>query len=201
MGTADLGQLTDEQLLARACATGAGADPRRAASALLSRYQRRVYAWCYRHLRDEERARDAAQEVLLSAYRSLGSFGGRSRFSSWLFSIARNRCLSELRRPELLVDEEADALAAVSPEADPERRLLERLDEQAILDLIRDCLEPREQDAIWLRCFERMPVETITEVLGIEEATGARAVLQRARRKLRRALARRRPADEELDHG
>ena len=57
-----------------------------------------------------------------------------------------------------------------------------------IYALIRSALEPEEQKVIWLRCFDRMPVEEITRVLGIESASGARSVLQRARRKLRAAL-------------
>ena len=47
-----------------------------------------------------------------------------------------------------------------------------------------------EQKAIWLRCFERVPIDEITRLLGIEASTGARGVLQRARRKLRTALDR-----------
>ena len=52
---------------------------------------------------------------------------------------------------------------------------------------IRDELEPQEQEALWLRCFEGLSVDAITEVLAVREASGARAVLQRARRKLRAA--------------
>jgi DNA-directed RNA polymerase specialized sigma24 family protein len=42
---------------------------------------------------------------------------------------------------------------------------------------------------LWLRCFEKVPVDEITRMLGITEASGARGVLQRARRRLRAALA------------
>jgi hypothetical protein len=50
---------------------------------------------------------------------------------------------------------------------------------------MRRHLNPVEQRAFYLRCFERMPVDTITRLLAIEGATGARGVLQSARRKLR----------------
>ena len=43
----------------------------------------------------------------------------------------------------------------------------ERLAEEELLALIRRCLDPVEQQALWLRCFERMPVESITGLLGI----------------------------------
>ena len=162
---------------------------RHAASALLDRYRERVYIWCLRYTRDHEQALDMAQEVLISAYRNLGSFGGRSQFGSWIFSITRNRCLSELRRPSLLVDEEADPDDQLTRQAGPDRDLEDRLAEEELLELIRRCLDPVEQQALWLRCFEKMPVDEITKVMEIAEASGARGVLQRARRKLRAALA------------
>jgi len=45
-----------------------------------------------------------------------------------------------------------------------------------------------EQKAIWLRCFERLPIDEITGMLGIEAKSGARGMLQTARRKLKAAL-------------
>jgi RNA polymerase sigma-70 factor (ECF subfamily) len=131
---------------------------------------------------------DMTQEVLLTAFRKLNSFEGRSEFGSWLFAIVRNRCLSELRKPSLLWDGEIELDRLPASQADPEQSYIEEMDEKKVLTLIGEHLEPREQEALWLRCFEKMPVDTITEVLGIKEATGARAILQRARRKLRRAL-------------
>jgi len=55
--------------------------------------------------------------------------------------------------------------------------------------VIEASLDSVEQQAIRLRCFERMPVDAITRALDIRGSAGARAVLQRARRKLRAALA------------
>jgi len=182
---------SDEMLLASAVGDTSTSASREAASQLLARYQDRVYAWCYRHVRDRELALDLAQEVLVSAYRNLDAFDARARFSSWLFAIARNRCLSELRRkrPDHQDAEILEILADRRP--GPDRVLEETLDEDALLALVRQHLEPVEQEALWLRCFERTPVEEITRMLGVTESTGARAVLQRARRKLRAALARR----------
>jgi RNA polymerase sigma-70 factor (ECF subfamily) len=181
----------DETLVARAVANPGEPEGRAAAEELFRRYHGRVYVWCFQRVRDHERALDLAQDALLSACRALGTFEGRSRFSSWLFSIARNRCLSELRAPSLTRDEgvDPDALEDRGPglAADVE----ERLEEEATLQLIRETLEPVEQRALWLRCFERMSVEDVTRVLGITHVSGARAVLQTARRKLRAALERR----------
>lgn len=191
-----LADLPDAVLVDTVRADPDGERGRQAACQLLSRHRDRVYAWCFRRLGDADQALDVTQEVLLSAYRGLRSFHGRSAFSSWLFVIARNRCMSEIRRPRLLVDEESQPDQLRSQTKDPAALYLEGRSEQEVLDLIRRELEPLEQQVLWLRCFERMPVDRITAVLGIEEASGARGVLQRARRRLREALRRRGIATE-----
>jgi RNA polymerase sigma-70 factor (ECF subfamily) len=181
----------DEALLTAALRAGDQAARDQAVTRLLTRHQRRVYLWCYRLVRDHERALELAQDVLLSAWRHLESFGGRARFSSWLFALARNRCLSELRRSAPSFARACDIDALIDAHGDPERCLLERVGEEELLHLIRAELDGLEQEALWLRCFDGMPVDAITEVLDIRDASGARAVLQRARRKLRAALDRR----------
>ena len=184
-------QTSDDALLAAWRQDPQGSWGQRAVSQLLDRYRDRVYSWCWRHVRNRDLALDLAQEVLVSAYRNLGSFGERAQFSSWLSAIARNRCLSELRkyRPSQEDDELLHLVADERPT--PDQELEQRVDESALLDLIKGHLTQQEQDALWLRCIERMSVEEITSLLGIQEQSGARAVLQRARRRLRAALDRR----------
>ena len=182
----------DEELIARWRQAPEGEDGRRAAGLLLARWRGRVYAWSLRLMRDHEDALDVAQVVLIKAWRGLGSFNERSRFSSWLFALTRNECLTALRPRLLKRDETADPLAFLVDEDDP-GRLLENAEEEAAMEaLLRENLSPVEQQAIWLRCFERLPVEEVTRILGLTHASGARSVLQSAREKLRAALARRR---------
>ena len=190
-GPAAAEQLSDDALLAAWRQDPRGSWGQRAVSQLLGRYQDRVYAWCWRHVRHRELALDLAQEVLVSAYRNLGSFGERAQFSSWLFAITRNRCLSELRKNRLPQEDEEVLHLVADDRPTPDRDLEERLDESALLDLIEGHLTQQEQDALWLRCIERLPVDEITRLLDIQEQSGARAVLQRARRRLRAALDRR----------
>ena len=182
---------TDEELIARHAADPDGAPGRAAASTLLGRYQRRVYVWCHRYVRDPERALELAQDVLLRAWRALGTFQGRSRFGSWLFAIARNRCLNALAAPSLLRDDDVELDTLPASDGTPERMLEELQDEEALRRLLAETLDPEEREALWLRCFERLPVEEITLVMRLDNATGARGLLQRARRKLRAALDRR----------
>jgi RNA polymerase sigma-70 factor (ECF subfamily) len=186
------GDPADEELLARFRAAPDEGPGRDAAGELLGRYRGRVYLWCYRMVRDHERAMDLAQDVLVKAWRALPHFGGRSRFSSWLFAIARNECLTALRPKRLRQDPHVDPVDLLIDHDDPAALLITREEEDAMLTLITESLSPLEQDAIWLRCFERLPVGEVTRLLGLTHASGARSVLQSAREKLRAALERRR---------
>ena len=179
----------DEELLHRALDDAQGNDGRHAASMLLERYQDRVYIWCVRLVRNHELALDLAQEVLLNAYRRLDTFEGRAGFSSWLFVIARNRCLSALRKSSALRETDSMISLLADPSAGPDRLFEERLDEEELLNLIRSHLDAKEQEAVWLRCIEGLPVDEITRMLDLGTASGARGLLQRARRKLRSAMA------------
>jgi RNA polymerase sigma-70 factor (ECF subfamily) len=182
---------SDDQLLRRVREDRDGERGRMAASELLKRHSRRVVLWCWRYVRDEEQALDLAQDVLMNAYQGLRSFEGRSRFSSWLFAITRNRCLAEIarRRPERDAEAiEPEGLA--SPDAQPEFELELDQEEGRLRTLLARHLEIVEARALWLMAVERMPLAEITRILGLANATGARGVLQTARRKLRAAMAR-----------
>jgi RNA polymerase sigma-70 factor (ECF subfamily) len=57
-----------------------------------------IYQLCYRFLRHEEEAKDAAQDVFLLAQKSLPRFRGDSSLKTWLYHIAEKHCLNHLRR-------------------------------------------------------------------------------------------------------
>jgi RNA polymerase sigma-70 factor, ECF subfamily len=184
----DVDDRSDDLLLAMALSGDDERSSREAASVLLGRYREPVYRWCLSRMRDHDRALDLSQDVLISAYRNLRGFNGKAQFSSWLYAIARNRCLNSLRRPSLL-DGETDITILPDRQIGQDEELVQQQEEERVLKLIRDHLPPLDQQVLWLRCFEKVPVETITRILEIQEASGARGVLQRARRKLRAVLA------------
>lgn len=163
-------------------------DGREAVAELLSRHRDRLYTWCFRQTGDHDRALDLSQETFLAALRGLSRFEGRSEFSSWLFAIARKRYLSGLRgaREDFVADFDPDSV--IDPDPGPAELLVLLDDEQRMLDLIQRILDPEEQVAVWMRCYEGVSVEEITRLLQLESSSGARGMLQRARRKLRAAL-------------
>lgn len=192
-GTEFPSDTTDERLVAMYQCDPHGPGGIGAASVLLGRYRRQVLLWCGRYVRDREGALDLAQEVLLSAFGHLGSYHEQEKFSAWLFIIARNRCLSELRKRRIPLADQAVLELVADPGQGPDEVLQEKLAAADLRRLAAETLTSQEQDALWMRCFEAMPVDVITRQLGITEGSGARAVLQRARRKLRRALEGRSP--------
>jgi len=88
----------------------------------------------------------------------------------------------------VFADDESDVEQHPAGGANPALQLEERESEEMFYKLMITALEPLERWTLWLRCFERMPVDEITRVLRIDRASGARGVLQKARRKLRAAL-------------
>ena len=65
---------------------------------LVAPFRRELAAHCYRMLGSAQDAEDQVQETLLSAWRGIDGFEGRASVRSWLYKIATNRCLDEIRR-------------------------------------------------------------------------------------------------------
>src|SRR3990172_557932 len=71
---------------------------RAAFATLVEKYQQPVMNFIRRTLRDETEAEDLAQNVFLQVYKSASRYVSTAKFSTWLFTIARNLCLNEIRR-------------------------------------------------------------------------------------------------------
>jgi RNA polymerase sigma-70 factor (ECF subfamily) len=85
----------DSELVRRFLAGDAGA-----ATELITRHERRVYAVCLRVLGNPDDAADAAQDALLAMVRKLDGFRGEAAFTTWLYRVAMNVCYDQLRRAQ-----------------------------------------------------------------------------------------------------
>lgn len=136
---------------------------------VVKQYSRRVYALCYRTLRDEEEAKDMAQEVFVRIYAKRDSFKGRSSLYTWIYRIALNMCLTHLKKRR----------AVMVPLEDVERTLSIRdaggpggnVDLEARLAAALKSLSPKQRAVFSMRFYDRMTYKEIAEVAGT--TTGA----------------------------
>jgi RNA polymerase sigma-70 factor (ECF subfamily) len=155
--------------------------------ALFAMHQPRVYRLCLRMVGDPERARDLAQDTMLTAYRKLPEFRGDAQFGTWLYGIAKHLCLNAIRRRGEVLSE--DGVIEVDDATHSALRQLRQQEREALVTAAAQAvLDPLEQEAVYLRYVEGMPQDRITEVLGLDDKSGARGLLQRCRRKLQREL-------------
>ena len=187
-----MGELTDEELLSRYRAAGNSAAADSYLDQLFRRHHNRVAAWCYRFTRDVDSSADLAQEIFLKAFQRLDSFRGDSRFTTWLYTIARNHCMDQLRvralHPEQDLDSVPDQMADVSSE-DISSVLERRESEQLVRSLMRDTLDDTETKVMTLHYVHELPLDAVTRLLRLTNPSGAKAHIVNARRKLARAVA------------
>jgi RNA polymerase sigma-70 factor, ECF subfamily len=182
--------LSDEQLIQQFQAQGAQVEH---ADELFRRYSERVALWCWRFAGDRELARDLAQEVLMKAYSHLGSFRSDAKFSTWLYSIARNHCLNNARSQ---ARQPLDASEAINGDLQDQEQwnTLIQLERQAVAahvrELVAEALDPTEAQVMMLHYGEEIPLSAVTRMLGLKNASGAKAFIVSAKRKLSVALRR-----------
>jgi RNA polymerase sigma-70 factor, ECF subfamily len=198
-----MNELNDEELVLRYQAQSGSQQSQAFIDELFGRHHVRVAAWCYRMTGDRDSAADLAQDIFLKAFRHLRSFRGNSKFTTWLYTIARNHCSNELRsratRPEGSSDTELLDLADRGESADA--ALERRGSEQMLKDLMQAVLDETEQKVMTLHYADELPLDAITRLLGLQNASGAKAHIVSARRKLNHAIARMRSRTERAAAG
>lgn len=187
--------VSDEDLIAQYRSRTGAHEAESLWNELFRRHQGRVALWCLRLTGDREAAADLAQEVFLKAFRYLDSYRGDSRFSTWLYSIARNHCFNEIKskaaKPETAGDPDLTELADTLPDAHAQ---LERRDTAEMLrNLVRDSLTDVEARVMTLHYAEELPLDAVTQLLQLKNASGAKAYIVSAKRKLAKAVARWKP--------
>ena len=175
--------------VARRCRAG---DPA-AFEALYKTHAGRLFGLAARMMGSAQEAEDVLQEIFVNAHRKLGSFRGDSSLGTWLYRIAVNHCLDQLRSrgarmaraTESLDREEAHEPAVADPAVPT---AISRIDlERAIAQLPEGC-----RTAFVLHDVEGLEHREVAEVLGISEGT-SKSQVHKARHRLRRLLSARIP--------
>lgn len=184
----------DETELIRAAQRGDSA----AFEELVRTYDQSVLRLALSMLRSPEDARDVYQETFLRVYRNLDQFRFDCSFHTWLYRIATNLCLDQLRKRKVRKEEpvivttpdgtldRAETAAETRVEGDPLRNLFSGQIRKHVKEALAE-LTPRERMVFELRHYEGLRLRKIGEMLGTSEEA-AKNCLFRATQKMRSAL-------------
>lgn len=153
-------------------------------SVIVSRYKNKVFSIIYRIINHREDAEDITQEVFIKLFRSLDGFKHESEFSTWVFRIAYNATMTELRKRRIaFLSTDENPLLLQENEADDDYAFEENENRLAYLQKAMKRLLPEELFIISLYYSEDKPVLEIALVTGQSEAN-IKVKLYRIRKKL-----------------
>ena len=180
-------------LLAIQCLNG----NERAFEGLFKRYRPALFKFIFHMLHEYDLACDVLQQVFLQLYISLPTLDTGKPLKSWLFQVARNCCLDELRRKRVVRfselenwNEEGESeMLTFLPDPRPlPEEIAERHEVQERLQSAIQCLPPRFRSVVFLRYSKQLTFPEIGKALGMPEAT-AKTYFSRAKPLLRASLA------------
>jgi RNA polymerase sigma factor (sigma-70 family) len=163
---------------------------------LVKRYSTPLFNFIYRFLGDYDQACDILQHVFIQLHGSLNTLRTDKPLKAWLFQVARNRCLDELRRKRVIHfselesvndDEELSPLAAIPDNGPLPEELAEQSDLQYRLQGAIQTLPIKFRSVVLLRYAGQLSFSEIGQTLNMPEAT-AKTYFQRAKPLLRTAL-------------
>ena len=166
--------------------------------ALFDKFKQPVINYCYRYCGHPAVAEELAQETFLRVYKASARYRAEARFSTWLYKIATNVCLNELRRPvhrariesmdQGCCDErDASRETAAAPEESMADALLEAHQDQFLVRRAMGCLPEAQRAALLLRATEGFSYQEIGRQLNRSE-NHVKTLIHRGRQKLRKIL-------------
>ena len=183
--------MTEAELIRQSCAGSIDAFEQ-----LILLYEKRVYTIAYKYMGNHEDANDMAQESLIKAYQSIGSFRGDAAFGTWLGKITVNRCLDELRkRKKMQITSLEDPLELEdgsvkkeleSPAVTPEEHAVQQ-ETAAYMQMLIGELKEEYRTVIALREIEGYSYEDIADILSCSVGT-VKSRISRARQYLKERI-------------
>lgn len=164
---------------------------------LVGKYQQPLFNFISRYLRDEAEAEDLAQNVFLQVYKSRQRYQQTAKFSTWLFTIARNLCLNEIRRRSRHPAESLDE-PHTEHEDQPQRQYEDKSSPLPVDQLLHGELQGKieaaladlpeaQRTAILLCRQDELSYEEIAKVLGCSLAA-TKSLIHRGRETLKDKL-------------
>lgn len=161
----------------------------RAFEELVHRHTRGVLNLVYRYLGDASGAEDAAQDVFVKVYRARKKYQPKAKFTTWLYRIAVNHCLNEIRSRKSQpvsaapIDDLLEEPAGAPVDAQLRRQELRRDVKEAV-----DALPENQRMAVILARYQEMSYEEIAEAMDLS-LEAVKSVIHRAKETLKQRLA------------
>ncbi|QEM12889.1 MULTISPECIES: RNA polymerase sigma factor [Mucilaginibacter] len=159
---------------------------------LVKRHQRFVFTLAMRFAKGREDAEEIAQDCFVKAYRSLASFQGQSKFTTWLYSIVYTTAMTFLRKKRVdtdSIDDEGTFVQVESHESAYDTNNVENKSRSYYLNQAIEQLLPDDATIITLFYKGEQSLEEIAQTMGIETNT-VKVKLFRARQRLKEKLER-----------
>jgi RNA polymerase sigma factor (sigma-70 family) len=157
---------------------------------LVNRYQNYVFTLTLRMVKNREDAEEVAQDVFIKAFKYLADFRGASKFTTWLYTIVNNTCISFLRKKKLEIhslDNEKVFEAAENRDSGMRANGVEQKSKLAMVTNAISMLNPDDAEVITLFYKAEQSLEEIATILNIETNT-AKVRLHRARTRLKEKM-------------
>jgi len=173
------------------------AGDQRAFQLLFDKYKKQVINYCFRYCGRQAVAEELAQETFLRVYKAAARYRPEARFSTWLFKIAANVCLNEIRKPVYRAKLETidqtpeeghgrDREPAMDPELMPDA-LLEAHQKQALIRQAMGRLPEEQRAALLLRATEGFSYGEIGRQINRSE-NHVKTLIYRGRQRMKKIL-------------
>lgn len=182
-------KMIDDEMLVAQFKSGS----QKAFDELMKRYERRIFGYLLRSVRNYEDAEELTLEVFFKAYRALGAWEPKAKFSTWLYTIASNLSIdyhrAKSRQPIFVLEDEEvieNRLIATDISSNPEKNLEDKERGRMIREAV-DELSAKQKTVFMLARYEGMQIKEVAETLGMAEGT-VKIHLHRAIKKLQTLL-------------
>lgn len=179
--------LTDTEVIARVLQGEQGLF-----SLLVERYRNYVFTLVLRFTSNREDAEEIAQDIFVKAYRSLADFRGASKFSTWLYTIVNNTCISHLRKKKIAtvsIDGTNTQVQLETKGSGSRANPLEQKSKHLLLNEAIGLLSSDDRQVISLFYKGEQSLEEIGRIMGLEPNT-VKVKLHRARTRLKEKMER-----------
>ncbi len=154
---------------------------------LFYKYRDKIYRTAFRMINNQEDALDLTQEIFLKAYKNINKYNFKSQFSTWLYKLAINVCIDELRKQKKSNEVLTDEIPHNRTYNDTPEDIVLSEEQEALIWRALDLLKEKERSVLVLREMEGLSYEEIANILGCSMGR-VKSRIHESREKLKKAL-------------